>query len=157
MRMQVRPLALSSGLRIQCCRELWCRPAAVVPIRPLAWELTYVAGAALKSKQTDKKNYISCESVYFTAINSSTSQYSHVIHRTPETQCLSPFHTCWPSGSLKVLYLRKRGKYCHSKAYIFLQLKRYAQRTSSVYHFYIIHPLALLAVSNMLTIHPQTE
>ena len=27
---------------------LWCRPAAVAPIRPLAWELLYAAGAALK-------------------------------------------------------------------------------------------------------------
>ena len=25
MRLQVRSLALLSGLRIQCCRELWCR------------------------------------------------------------------------------------------------------------------------------------
>jgi len=27
---------------------LWHRPAAVVPIRPLAWEPPYAAGAALK-------------------------------------------------------------------------------------------------------------
>ena len=25
MRLRVRPLALFGGLRIQCCRELWCR------------------------------------------------------------------------------------------------------------------------------------
>ena len=29
---------------------LWCRPAAVAPIRPLAWKLPYAAGTALKSK-----------------------------------------------------------------------------------------------------------
>ena len=29
---------------------LWCRPAAVVPIRPLDWEPTYAAGAVLKNK-----------------------------------------------------------------------------------------------------------
>ena len=29
---------------------LWCRPAATAPIRPLAWELPYAAGVALKSK-----------------------------------------------------------------------------------------------------------
>ena len=34
---------------------LWCRPAAVAPIRPLAWELPYAMGAALKSKKTKKK------------------------------------------------------------------------------------------------------
>ena len=35
---------------------LWCRPAAVSTIRPLAWELSYAAGAALKrlNKQTNK-------------------------------------------------------------------------------------------------------
>ena len=34
---------------------LWCRPAAVAPIRPLAWELTYLAGVALKSKKIKEK------------------------------------------------------------------------------------------------------
>ena len=29
---------------------LWCRPAAVAAIGPLAWELPYAVGAALKSK-----------------------------------------------------------------------------------------------------------
>ena len=31
---------------------LWCRPAAVAPIRPLAWEPPYAMGVALKQ---DKK------------------------------------------------------------------------------------------------------
>ena len=31
-------------VRIQHCHELWCRPAAVAPIQPLAWELPYAAG-----------------------------------------------------------------------------------------------------------------
>ena len=30
---------------------LWCRLAVVAPIRPLAWEPSYVVGAALKSKK----------------------------------------------------------------------------------------------------------
>ena len=69
-RMQVRSLASFSGLRIQCCHELWCRSqtgldpallwlwcgrAATAPIRPLPWELPYAAGMALKRK---KKNQI---------------------------------------------------------------------------------------------------
>ena len=37
---------------------LWCRPAAVVPIRPLAWELPYALGVALKSKKKKKTNII---------------------------------------------------------------------------------------------------
>ena len=32
---------------------LWCRPAAAAPIPPLAWELPYAMGTALKRK--DKK------------------------------------------------------------------------------------------------------
>ena len=34
---------------------LWCRPAAVAPIQPLAWELPYAVGAALKSQKKKKK------------------------------------------------------------------------------------------------------
>ena len=33
---------------------LWQRPAAVVPIRPLAWELPYAAGVALKRRKKKK-------------------------------------------------------------------------------------------------------
>ena len=29
----------------------WCRSAAVAPIRPLAWEPSYAAGAALNGKK----------------------------------------------------------------------------------------------------------
>ena len=34
---------------------LWCRPAAVAPIGPLAWEPPYAAGAALKRQKDQKK------------------------------------------------------------------------------------------------------
>ena len=36
---------------------LWlcCRPVAKTPIRPLVWELTYVAGVTLKRKGKKKK------------------------------------------------------------------------------------------------------
>ena len=70
MRMQVRSLASLIGLRIQCghelwCRSqmrlggftwlwLWCRPAAAVAIQPLAWELPYATGAALKRQGAGK-------------------------------------------------------------------------------------------------------
>ena len=62
-------LGLLSGLRIQCCRELWCRsqtqldlallwlrrrPAAKAAIKPLAWESPCATGAALR-RQKDKK------------------------------------------------------------------------------------------------------
>ena len=48
MRMQVRSLASLSGLRIQCCRELWYRPATICP---LAWEPPFASGMALKRKR----------------------------------------------------------------------------------------------------------
>ena len=66
MRMQVRSLTLLSGLRIgvalscgvgcTCVLDpvllwLWYRPAAVAPIGPLAWELSYAIGVVLKSKK----------------------------------------------------------------------------------------------------------
>ena len=34
---------------------LWLRAAAVVPIRPLAWELPYAVSSALKRQKTKKK------------------------------------------------------------------------------------------------------
>ena len=34
---------------------LWCRPSAVAPIRPLAWERPYAIGAALKNKKNKQK------------------------------------------------------------------------------------------------------
>ena len=61
--MQVLSLALLSGLRISVGRRcslglallwLWQRAAAAAPIWPLAWELQYVAGAALKRKKKKK-------------------------------------------------------------------------------------------------------
>ena len=68
MRLQVRSLALLSGLRIRRSCELCCRsqtrlgshtPEAVVaaatPIGPLAWELPYAAGAALKRPKKRKR------------------------------------------------------------------------------------------------------
>ena len=35
---------------------LWCRLAAVAPLRPLAWELPCAAGAALKKQNQTNKN-----------------------------------------------------------------------------------------------------
>ena len=46
---------LAQGLRIWCCRVLWCRLAATAPIRPLAWEPLYAVGAALKGHKNKNK------------------------------------------------------------------------------------------------------
>ena len=47
---------MSYGISHRCSSDptllwLWCRPAAAAPICPLAWELTYAVGAALKKKK----------------------------------------------------------------------------------------------------------
>ena len=62
MRLQVRSLALLSGLRLWHCCELWCRlqtwlrsRVAVALLRPLAWEPPYAAGAALEKAKRQKK------------------------------------------------------------------------------------------------------
>ena len=34
---------------------LWCRPAAVAPSRPLAWEPPYATGGALEKAKRQKK------------------------------------------------------------------------------------------------------
>ena len=68
--MQVQSLPSLSGSGSPCCHELcvgrrcgsdhpllwlWCRPAPVAPIRPLAGELPYATGTALKSQKRKKK------------------------------------------------------------------------------------------------------
>ena len=71
MRLQVRSLALLSGLRIRHCCELWCRlqtpldlaflwlchrPVTTALIGPLAWEPLYAMAVALeKAKRHTKK------------------------------------------------------------------------------------------------------
>ena len=51
MRLWAWSLASLSGLKIWRCHELWCRPVAVAPIGPLAWEPPYAAGGALKKRK----------------------------------------------------------------------------------------------------------
>ena len=48
--------------------RLWCRPAAVALIRPLAWEPPYAAGAALERQNKTNKQIITY------ALSSLTSQ-----------------------------------------------------------------------------------
>ena len=57
-------IAVSCGIGHRCGSDLallwlWHRPAATAPIRSLAWEAPYAAGAALKRQKTkrQKKNF----------------------------------------------------------------------------------------------------
>ena len=49
---------------------LWCSMAAVAMIRPLAWELPYASGVALKNKKQNKqtKTYLTLSSQIFLTI-----------------------------------------------------------------------------------------
>ena len=38
---------------------LWCRPAAVAPVQPLAWDPPYAMDAALKGQKDKKKKRFS--------------------------------------------------------------------------------------------------
>ena len=73
MGLWIRSLASLSGLRIQHCLELWVshrhgsdpvllwlwyRPAAVAPIRPLAWEPPSAAGVAERKKENIKERFL---------------------------------------------------------------------------------------------------
>ena len=51
MRMQLQSLTPLSGLKYY--RELYCRSPATAPVRPLAWDLPYAVGIALKKKKKD--------------------------------------------------------------------------------------------------------
>ena len=53
----VRDSSCGIGLRLSSDPELlrlWHWPAVVAPIGPLAWEVAYAAGSALKSKKRKK-------------------------------------------------------------------------------------------------------
>ena len=52
MRMRVRSLASSKDLALLW---LWCRLAVAAPIPPLAWELPYASGAALRRWKEGRK------------------------------------------------------------------------------------------------------
>ena len=64
---------------------LWCRPAAVAPIQPLAWELPYPAPAALKKEKKKKRMVITFLDV---TINSCicTSQILHFASWSAKTK-----------------------------------------------------------------------
>ena len=52
---------MSCGVGCRCGLDLvllclWCRLAAVAPIRPLAWDPPYAAGVALKGQKTKTKS-----------------------------------------------------------------------------------------------------
>ena len=49
---------LTQPVKDPALRELWSRPAAIVPIRPLAWESPRASDVVPKKKKKDKNKYI---------------------------------------------------------------------------------------------------
>ena len=66
---------MSCGVGCRCCSDpellwLWCRPTAVAPIRPLAQEPPYAAGAALEKTEREKRNLdLSFQKIVIFAVN----------------------------------------------------------------------------------------
>ena len=48
---------MSCGVGCSCGSDLWlwCKPAAVARIRPLAWEVPYAVGTALRRPKKEKR------------------------------------------------------------------------------------------------------
>ena len=46
---------LTQWVKDQVLLWLWCRPAAIAPIRPLVWEPPYAAGVVLKRQSINQK------------------------------------------------------------------------------------------------------
>ena len=105
MRLEIRSLALLSGLRIWHCRELWCshgrgsdlawlwhKPAAIALIRSPAWEPPYAAGAALKEdKKTPHKT-------------PQKTKHGNILYKKQDFRHLSKPRTtslCWPHAAME--------------------------------------------------------
>ena len=61
---------MSCGVACRCSSDpvllwLWCRPAGIAPIRPLAWKPTYASGVALKSKKYKNKKILKRSAISF--------------------------------------------------------------------------------------------
>ena len=58
---------LAQWVKVLALLWLWCRQAAIAPIRPLAWEAPYALGAALKKKERKKMYGMNIHGPYFLA------------------------------------------------------------------------------------------
>ena len=72
---------------------LWCRPAAVVPTRTLAWELPYATGEALK-RQKKKKIVGQMLSVWQSSRGQHALSGSLTVGRQLIPFSTEQFHTC---------------------------------------------------------------
>jgi len=75
---------MSCGVGCRCSSDpawLWRRPAAAVQIQPLAWELPYATGAALKSKRKKKKKGKEVNGV--NPVSRAVQTLSPIVHEKP--------------------------------------------------------------------------
>ena len=82
---------------------LWCRPGAVAPIRPLAWEPLYATGGALKRK---KKNFSSTIIPYNSSLKKlwPLRHWYLMPHGFHIMKIMMPFEALKPCYKLKTCY-----------------------------------------------------
>ena len=118
MRTRVRSLALFSGLRIRHCFYcgvgsrrssdpvwLWHRPAAVTPIGPLAWEIPYALGAALKGQKKKKKKKIQVHHLEFLFFTNCRTQFSQIFATLRWPSLQFPIMCSFPSETRSTLFI----------------------------------------------------
>ena len=112
MRLQVRSLALLSGLRIRHCRELWCGSQMqlgsrvvvalrCLAIRPLSWEPPYATRAAQEKTKKKKENQPQQVSEAWALLLSKTP---HLNLLKNQTQTWEQIHSRAPDPGTRGLY-----------------------------------------------------
>ena len=85
--MRVRSLASLSGLRIQCCGKPQHRSAAAPPVQPIAQELPYAAGVAVKQKKR-KFCKLTCVALTIVVLQGDLGNSMACFLNTPPLSCL---------------------------------------------------------------------
>ena len=88
---------------------LWFKPAPAAPIPPLAWELPYVADAAVKRKEKKKTNRFIWSSQNLTSIHEDAASLSGL--RIPQC-CELWCGSLWQLRSCVAMAVAKDGSYC---------------------------------------------
>ena len=89
---------------------LWCRLTATAPTGPLAWELPYATGTALKRKKRRRKKRWNHVNMFFYLLPTQVTQWVGWVgrpwamsHLVPGKHCPSPFSLGKAAGTMTTL------------------------------------------------------